>query len=184
MNGNLIEEKYLEGIYVGYRWFDSFAIKPRYPFGYGLSYTSFRWDPVELALEGTVLKARVRVTNTGQLPGKDVALLFAACPEGLRRKEQKRLIAFGKTGLLSPGAETVLTLEAEISQLASYHTGKSSWFLDAGCYALFLGKNAEHLRPLGTLTLEKPRFSSRLHVLCPLKDALPEKQPPREARDS
>ena len=184
MNGNLIEEKYLEGIYVGYRWFDSFAIKPRYPFGYGLSYTSFRRDPAELVLDGTVLKARVRVTNTGKVPGKDVALLFAACPEGLRRKERKRLIAFGKTGLLSPGAETVLTLEADISQLASYHTGKSSWFLDAGCYALFLGENAEHLRPLGTLTLENPRFSSRLHVLCPLKDALPEKQPPREARDS
>ena len=110
--------------------------------------------------------------------------LYAACPSAELTTERKRLAAFGKTGLLSPGAETVLTLEAEISQLASYHTGKSAWFLDAGCYALFLGKNAEHLRPLGTLTLEKTRFSSRLHVLCPLKDALPEKQPPREARES
>ena len=184
MNGNLIEEKYLEGIYVGYRWFDSFALKTRYPFGYGLSYTSFRWEPAGLTLEGTLLKARLRVTNTGNVPGKDVALLFAACPEGLRMKERKRLIAFGKTGLLQPGGETLLTLEADISQLASYHTGKSAWFLDAGRYALLLGETAQQLCPLGTLTLENAHFSSRLHAICPLKDALPEKQPSQETRDS
>ena len=184
MNGNLIEEKYLEGIYVGYRWFDAFAIKPRYPFGYGLSYTAFRKDPMDLSLDGTVLTARIRVTNTGKVPGKDAALLFAACPEGLRRKERKRLIAFGKTGLLQPGAETILTLRADISQLASYHTGKSAWFLDAGRYALLLGETAEQFCPVGVLALEKAHFSARLHAICPLKDALPEAQPPQDARDS
>ena len=181
MNGNLLEEKYAEGIYVGYRWFDSFEIKPRYPFGYGLSYTTFRREAAGLTLSGTGLSVSVRVTNTGNVPGKDVPMLFAACPEGLRQKERKRLIAFGKTKLLKPGEETVLTLEADISQLASWHTGKSTWFLDSGRYALLLASDAEHLFPAGALTLSGSVFGRRMRAICPLHDALPERKPEKAA---
>ncbi|MBQ3704922.1 MAG: glycoside hydrolase family 3 C-terminal domain-containing protein [Clostridia bacterium] len=183
MNGNLLEEKYREDIYVGYRWFDSFEIRPRYPFGYGLSYTSFRTEAAGVSLAGSALQVRVRVANEGHLAGKETVFLFAACPEGLRKKERKRLIAFGKTGLLQPGEEKELVLWAEISQLASWHTGKSAWMMDAGSYALLIGKDAEHVAPAGELTLKRAHFGPRMQSICPLHDALPLMEPGEEARE-
>ncbi len=183
MNGNLMEEKYREGIYVGYRWFDAFEIKPRYPFGCGLSYTDFdaAVSPAGAALKGKAVEVPVTVTNTGKVPGKAVYFLFAACPDGLRRKERKRLIAYGKTPLLQPGASAVLTLKAGLEQLASWHAGKSAWYLDKGRYRLLLGSDAENLRGVATLTLADMVWGGRQHRLCPLTDALPEFRPTDEA---
>ena len=183
MNGNLIEEKYHEGIYVGYRWFDSFEILPRYPFGFGLSYTAFRQECRGITLNGTKIEVRICVTNEGNLPGKDTLLLFASCPEGLRRKERKRLIAFGKTPCLQSGGKAEVILCAEINQLASWHTGKSSWFMDAGNYVLLLGKDAEQVSPVGTLTLSQVAFGPRMHAICPLHDSLSLMEPEQGIRD-
>ena len=96
-NGNLIQEKYTEGIYVGYRYFDSFQVRPRFPFGFGLSYTDFRWELTALKGEAGMVRAAVRVENTGSAPGREVIQLYAACPQVTRIKEHRRLVAFGKT---------------------------------------------------------------------------------------
>jgi len=184
MNGNLIEEKYLEGIYVGYRWFDAFEVTPRYPFGFGLSYTTFSVTAAgeQTKLTETGFEVPVTVTNTGKTAGKEVVFLFAACPPGLRRKERKRLIGFGKTPLLQPGESVTLRMSAGFELLASYHAGRSSWFLDGGAYRLLLASDAAHFSPVATLELRDTLFGDRQHRICPLHDALPELQP-EEAAD-
>ena len=183
MNGNLIEEKYLEGIYVGYRWFDAFEIAPRYPFGFGLSYPSFESvpGPDPVSISGRELHVPVTVKNTGAVPGREVVFLFASCPDGLRRKERKRLIGFGKTPLLQPGESASLTVTAGLELLASYHAGKSAWFLDRGEYRLLLARDAACFRGIATLTLKDTLLGGRQHRICPLQDALPELSPASEA---
>ena len=181
MDGNIVEEKYREGIYVGYRWFDAFEIKPRYPYGYGKSYTNFSVLSPCIRLTDNAIEASFTVTNTGDVPGKEVVFLFAACPDGLRRKERKRLIAFAKTPLLQPGETVTLTLKAGYEFLASYHAGKSAWYLDKGEYRLLFGSNAENVNPLATLTLADIVWGEKQHRICPLLDALSEFQPKSEA---
>ncbi len=181
MNGNLVEEKYYEGIYVGYRRFDAFEIRPRYPFGYGRSYTVFDCETAGTKLTEAGIEVSVKVTNTGKNAGRHVCFLFAACPDGIRAKERKRLIAFGKTPLLQPGESVTLTLKAGYALLASYHGGRSAWFMDKGEYRLLLAADAEHYGPVATLTLSAPIFGERQHRICPLLDSLPETRPTVEA---
>lgn len=183
-NGNLYEEVYAEGIYVGYRYFDSFLVKPRYPFGFGRSYTAFSMMCEEIRVDGEEVIARVRVTNEGDLPGKQVIQLYAACPPGKRPKERKRLAAFGKTELLAPGACGMLTLTFSLELLESYDTGHSSYYLDGGMYGLFLGENAEACRLAGKLTLRERVVLQKLSPICPLQDALKELVPGKAAEEA
>ena len=183
MNGNLIEEKYLEGIYVGYRWFDAFEIAPRYPFGFGLSYTEFSQTAQAFSADASGVRVTVRVKNTGCYPGRDTVLLFAACPAGLRRKERKRLAGFGKTPLLQPGECADVDLLIAYDQLASYHAGKAMWYMDAGAYRILLAKDAANVTPVGTVTLEAAAFGGKMDRICPLHDALPEMKPQDEQDD-
>lgn len=175
--GNLIEEKYTEGIYVGYRYFDSFGVPVRYPFGYGLTCTEFDVKTGEVSVREGCVSISVTVTNSGARSGRQVVQLYGACPGGLRKKERKRLIAFRKTGLLSPGDSEIFTLTADLNQLASYHTGRSAWFLDRGNYYLLLGTDAGNTEVCGVLTLGETVFSEKYANICPLLDALAELQP-------
>ena len=181
MNGNLIEEKYSEGIYVGYRWFDAFEIKPRYPFGYGLSYTSFRRDCSGITFMDGVCTVKVSVENTGSAAGKDTVFLFAACPDGLRRKERKRLAGYAKTPLLRPGEKAELQISFTPDKLASYHTGKAAWYLDKGLYRILLAEDAGQFRGIASLSLKETVMGSVQSRICPLLDALAELKPDREA---
>jgi len=181
MDGNIIEEKYHEGIYVGYRWFDAFEIQLRYPFGYGLSYTRFDVEAGEAACTEQGVSLKVTVTNVGDAAGREVVFLFAACPDGFRRKERKRLIAYAKTPLLQPGERAELTLCAGFEALASYHAGRSEWFMDRGDYRLLLASDAAHVRPAATMTLADTAWGGRQPRICPLHDALSEWQPKTDA---
>ena len=178
-DGNLIQEKYTEGIYVGYRYFDSFGVRPRFCFGYGLSYTQFGWSLEGLYAEKGMVRADVRVENLGSAPGREVMQLYAACPQVTRSKEYRRLVAFGKTRLLQPGESQVLKLGFAPSLLSSYHTARSQYFLDAGSYGLYLGNSLDSARPAARLTLEKFTVTEQLSPICPLLDALTEITPPK-----
>ena len=94
INGNVDEEYYREGIYVGYRYFDSFDVKPRYPFGYGLSYTSFSIHTKEVDTAGDEVKLTVSVKNTGAHAGQEVVQVYVSCPQVKMKKEYQRLAAF------------------------------------------------------------------------------------------
>ena len=101
--------RYKEGIYVGYRYFDSFGVEPRYAFGYGKSYTDFTVETKTVELVGTDVQLSVGVTNTGAFSGKEIVQIYVSCPQAGQAKEYQRLAAFGKTRLLAPGEQETLT---------------------------------------------------------------------------
>lgn len=142
-NGNLDDEYYKEGIYVGYRYFDSFGKKPAYPFGYGLSYTSFNITVNDVALDGEKLNAKVSVKNTGsEFAGRELVQLYVSAPDGRIEKPVKELKAFAKTKELKPGEAQELTLTARVSEFASYDESKASYVLESGIYFIRIGKDA------------------------------------------
>ena len=142
LNGDLDNEYYKEDIYVGYRYFDSFDKSVRYPFGFGLSYTNFSLCTQSVAIHGTVAEAEVTVTNIGLVSGKEVVQLYVSLPEGSRKKEYQRLIAFAKTAELEPGTAENLTLQFDLSDCASYCESTAQWRLEAGRYLVRVGNSS------------------------------------------
>ncbi len=171
-DGNVIREYYKEDIYVGYRYFDSFGVKPRYPFGYGLSLTTFEEKVEQVRAENGELKAEVTIRNTGSRNGRQVVQLYASCPAGLRKKEMKRLIGFAKTAELAPGAKETLTVTVPLRLLASYHTGQASWYLDRGAYTVLLSTDGIRLQAVAALQLQETVFLHETGNILPLQDAL------------
>ena len=179
-NGNIIEEKYTDGIYVGYRYFDSFGVRTRYPFGYGLSYTEFAVRCQAVSVKEDMVYTEIEVENTGSVPGKEVVQIYVSCPQGKLKKENKRLTAFGKTKLLAPGEKQTIVLDFRIALLESYHAGQSSYFLEKGAYYLFVGVDARRCSVEAVLTLEETVRMQKLKNICPLLDAVAEISPTDE----
>lgn len=134
-----------EGIYVGYRHYCTHGVKSAYPFGFGLSYTSFSRDGLEvIACEGG-WKVRCRVTNTGSAAGKDVVQLYVSAPQGgaLLDKPERELKGFAKTALLAPGESEVVEIAVSAEELASFVEARNAWVTDAGSYIFRIADNAE-----------------------------------------
>ena len=148
-------ENYYEGIYVGYRYFDSFGIKPRYPFGFGLSYTTFFQTAESVSLAGTNVTVSVKVKNTGNCAGKEVIQLYLQKPHGKLDKESKSLVAFGKTKLLDPGEEEILAVSFDMAQQGSFDESAGAFVLEPGEYGLLVGNSSDNTCPYGVLTLNK-----------------------------
>lgn len=146
---------YTEDIYVGYRYFETIpgaSGKVNYPFGFGLSYTSFDWSVVSAVEQNGVIKVRINVTNTGRMEGKEVLQIYAGAPQGLLGKPAKSLVAFRKTRLLKEGESQLLNLEFSVDAMASYDdTGKvqkSAYVLEAGDYMLFVGTSVRDVKKI------------------------------------
>ena len=167
LNGDLKNENYKEGIYVGYRYFDSFGVQPAYPFGFGLSYTAFDVAFDSLTARGTKLTVTAQVTNTGKHPGKEVAQLYASAPDGAFAKEYQSLCAYGKTKLLSPGESQTLELSFDLTQLASYRESDNCYVLEKGDYLLRLGNSSRNTKPVCIVTLSEEAIVSRHEAICP-----------------
>jgi len=169
LNGNLKEEFYKEGIYVGYRYFDSFGVEPAYPFGFGLSYTSFAIHSAGIDVQGSQVTVKAAVTNTGSTyAGKEVAQLYVSAPNGNLHKEYQSLAAFGKTGELAPGAKQVLTLSFDLRSLASYREADGAYVLEAGAYLLRLGNSSRNTVVVGVVNLGAEAVVSRHCHICPV----------------
>ncbi len=158
--------EYKEGIFVGYRYFDSFAVQPRYPFGYGLSYTDFRMGDPEVELRNAEVRFSVRITNTGKLPGRQTLQLYASCPEEGLNKEYQRLAAFGKTHCLNPGEAEDLTLSFPFSALAVYDERTAQTVLEPGDYLLRLGSSSRDTLKIACLRLARRVVLSQHRNLC------------------
>ena len=144
-NGNPSEVVYEEGIFVGYRHYDSKGIKPLYPFGYGLSYTRFKMDRPVVVSSEEGYAILVDVTNTGNLPGKEVVQLYVEAPPGSLVKPEKELRAFAKTKLLAPGETQRLSLNICKADLASYDESRHAWVTDTGRYRLQIGNSVANI---------------------------------------
>ncbi|MFN8341358.1 MAG: glycoside hydrolase family 3 C-terminal domain-containing protein [Cyclobacteriaceae bacterium] len=139
------EVVYEEGVYVGYRYYSTFGVKPAYPFGYGLSYTSFLYSNLNLSAPAFTnqLTAAVTVTNSGAVPGKEVVQLYLSAPNGKLDKPASELKAFAKTRLLQPGESQTLTFTLRPRDLSSYQTKLTAWVADAGTYTVRIGTSDE-----------------------------------------
>ena len=161
---------YTEDIYVGYRYFETVpgaADKVNYPFGFGLSYTTFQWNTVFVDLGKDMVNIEADVTNTGKYAGKEIIQLYGSAPQGVLGKPSKVLVAFEKTKLLAPGETQRLFLSFPLAALASYDdlgkVQKSAYVLEAGDYTFYLGnsiRNTEKLKPV--YTLEATRITEQL----------------------
>ncbi len=177
LNKNVKEEYYKEGIYVGYRYFDSFQVEPRYPFGFGLSYTDFSIEPIEIINNKTKILTRVKVINTGTMySGKEICQLYVSAPTGKLHKEFQALASFGKTKELKPGEEEILTLEFDIKDMASYKEADATFILEAGNYILRLGNSSRNTSIVGMVHLMEECIVSKHENICPVKDKLEELQ--------
>lgn len=161
---------YKEGIYVGYRYYDTFHIKPAYEFGYGLSYTTFKVGPVKLA--STVVKnkliAQITVTNTGKVAGKEVVQAYVSAPAKSIAKPSQELKDFAKTRLLQPGESQTITFNIPVTSLASFHNNKNAWIADAGEYQLRIGTSSRQIKQTVAFKLPAIVVTERVHsVLHP-----------------
>ena len=138
--------RYEEGIYVGYRWFDKEDLAVSYPFGYGLSYTSFEYSEPTVVNDGKTVTATVCVKNTGSVAGKEVVELYVSAPAGSLDKPVKELKAYAKTAKLAPGESAQVTLTFPTSELASFDEAASAWVVDAGTYTFLFGASSRDIR--------------------------------------
>ena len=166
LNGNLEEEYYKEGIYVGYRYFDSYGIEPRYPFGYGLSYTAFSMEMKKARVKEEKVKLRVAVTNTGDRPGKEIVQVYAVLPQKGLKKEFQRLVGFAKTGLLAPGETEKVKISFRLEELSSYRTEDAVTLLEAGDYVLMVGNSSRNTKAEVVLRVPKETILYHHSNIC------------------
>ena len=170
LNGDLKNEYYKEGIYVGYRYFDSFGVEPRFHFGYGLSYTSFETKVINAKLDGREVELIVNVLNTGSVKGKETVQVYASLPSGKLDKEYQRLVAFAKTDELGAGCEQNLKIRFDVERLASYDEAAASYVLEKGEYVIKAGNSSAENTPVFVIVVEEELILSRHENVFP-KDA-------------
>lgn len=153
-----------EDIYVGYRYFDTFKKDVAYPFGFGLSYTTFEMGKPSVKANGKNIEVSVTVKNTGKVAGKQVAQVYVTAPKGAYEKPAKELKAFGKTRELKPGENQTLKMTLEKRDLASFDEANSQWKVDAGNYLFQVGTDVESIK--GTATLKVAEYIEKTSRAC------------------
>jgi beta-glucosidase len=148
---------YEEGVYVGYRYYETFGVRPAYEFGYGLSYTSFSYGTVSMSgskFSGEIT-ATVSIKNMGKRAGKEVVQLYIAAPFNKIDKPVLELKAFTKTRLLQPGETQAVRFLIEPRQLSSFDPETSNWVAEAGTYTVKIGSSSRDIRQTGIFTVDK-----------------------------
>ena len=164
--GDHDDTEYREGVYVGYRYFEAVDKKPLFPFGFGLSYTSFELGPVETTLTGSLVTVRVRVKNTGARPGREVVQVYLSAPNGKLDRPRQELAAFAKTALLDPGEEETVEAAFDLRDSAAYDAARSAWILEAGDYVLRVGNSSDSTKPAAILRLNEEVITLQAHPCC------------------
>lgn len=182
-NGNPHEEDYLEGIYVGYRWFNINDIKARYPFGYGLSYTEFSKKCEKITVEKGIVTCAISIKNVGDYAGKEVVQIYLSAPNDKLIKEKVSLSGFAKTKCLQPDEKQILNVVFNLRDFASYDEKRAMFVLEKGEYILYLGENAEDLTPIGVLVADREIITEKCKNVCPMKNEIAFFNPPINERE-
>ena len=162
-DGDNKQEDYKEGIYVGYRYFDTFNITPAYEFGYGKSYTSFDVEPLTVAADENNVSVTVNVTNTGDTySGKEVVEVYFSAPDGSIEKPYQELAGFAKTDNLAPGESQKLTVTYKTTEMSSYDEAKAADVMEDGDYIVRVGDSSRNTKVAGVLTLDKDVVTEQL----------------------
>lgn len=184
MSKDTSREYYQEGIYVGYRYFDKAGIRPRYCFGYGKSYTEFSWTTDKITIDKNNVSVSVKIKNTGAIySGREVIQLYVQLPSGKIPKEEKRLVAFAKTKILSPGEEQCLMMKFQISSCASFDEKAGAYVLEAGHYGIMPGNASDTAVPAAYLFLERDIVVRCVRHICGRTEELHEIVLPERQRE-
>ena len=150
-----------EDIYVGYRYFDTFGKTVAYPFGYGLSYTTFKFSNLKASAKGDKVNVSVTVTNTGKTAGKQVAQIYVSAPKGNIEKPKRELKGFAKTRSLKPGESQTLNITLDRRDLTSFDEANSQWLGNAGDYAIEVGDNVENIA--SSVNVKLAEYTEKVH---------------------
>lgn len=184
MNGNTDDEYYSEGIYVGYRYFDTYGIEPSYCFGYGKGYTDFKIKTTDVKIEKNQVILDTQVENTGTTyAGKEVVQVYYSAPEGHIGKPYQELAAFAKTRLLYPGEKEVIRLSFPIDSMASYDTDQACWVLEKGDYLLRVGNSSRNTGIEGAISIKETIITDKLKNICKNAEAFEEWKGPDKKRE-
>lgn len=174
--GDMDDTPYTEGIYVGYRYFDTVHEKPDFPFGYGLSYTEFEMTVKGTAADAEKIAITAEVKNTGAFAGKEVVQAYYCAPSGKLDKPCQELAAFGKTKELQPGESGEVTLSFDTADMASYDTELAAYILEAGEYIIRVGNSSANTVPCCKVVLDETVVVKKVKNICPgcsLEDFVP-----------
>ncbi len=168
--GDKNDTRYTEGIYVGYRYFDSIGKKALFPFGYGTSYTTFSMNTDEVAVENGKVSVKVNVQNVGNRAGKEVVQIYISAPEGKLDQPYQTLAAFAKTSELAPGAAEDVVVDFNFSQLASYDTERASYILEKGNYIIRVGNSSVDTTVAAVAVLDEEVITLQAQNSCGTTD--------------
>lgn len=176
--GNRKFNHYTEDIFAGYRYFDTFRKEVLYPFGFGLSYTSFQLTPGETRRENNHTVVSVSVRNTGETSGKEVVQVYCHCPEGKLEKPEKVLVGFVKTKLLEPGKEQTVSVMVRDADCASFDEGgetgcAGAFVLEAGRYSLLVGNSSAAVTEAAAFEVENTTVVAQCKNVCGPQEPFP-----------
>lgn len=164
-------QEYTEGIFVGYRYFDTFKVSPRYAFGFGLSYTTFEIRFIDAAINAKTVIVRASVSNTGDANGREVVQLYASYPI--------KLVAFCKTALLSPGEQETVELSFDINDLADYDESRAAWVIPDSQIILRLGNASDCTVPVCAIVPGAEIITEKCVNICPNVGSIKELECPQ-----
>lgn len=166
--------EYQEGIYNGYRYFNTFGVRPAYSFGFGLSYTEFSHQITEFSYASGNVTVSCSVKNCGDsYCGREVIQVYVSAPDGILEKPFKELKGFAKTGLLAPGEEEILSIKIDGKSLASYDAQRNCWILEAGYYDVYVGNSLESSSYVSSVEVKKEICVSRNRSLAGIRHPFP-----------
>ncbi len=162
-DGNIQKESYYEGIFVGYRYFDTFGITPAYEFGFGLSYTDFDIKVDSVTADADKVNVTATVTNTGKTySGKEVVEVYFSAPDTTSEKAYQELAAFAKTDTLAPGDSQTLTMSYDTADMAYFNEEKAAYVLDAGTYYVRVGNSSRNTTVAAALNVDDSVITEQL----------------------
>jgi len=162
---NPVNSFYKEGVYVGYRYYESFNVPVSFEFGFGLSYTTFGYSNLKMSSDtfSDKINVTVQVKNTGSVAGKEVAELYLSAPNQVMEKPAQELKGFAKTQLLKPGESQTLSFELDKRSIASFRGGISAWVADKGDYKVHIGASSKDIRLDSSFNLPEEQIVERVH---------------------
>ncbi len=168
--GDINDTRYKEGIYVGYRYFDTVGRKPLYPFGYGLSFTTFETKITDVTRQKDVFTVKADVKNTGAFKGKEVVQLYLSAPSTAIDRPYQELCGFAKTEEIAPGETASVEITFALSDFCAYNTAAEAYVLEAGEYILRAGNDSGNTSVCGVISLEDSITVKQVKNLCKTPD--------------
>ena len=162
---------YSEGIYMGYKYFDTFGKDVVYPFGYGLSYTEFGYDEITAQIDKTTVIIKVTVTNNGEFEGRDVVQCYLSAPDGELDKPYQVLCGFEKTKWLGSEESETVVLKIDLTKFSSYNEKTAEYILEKGDYVFRVGKHSRDTKPVCVVNIDETVVCKKVkNLLTPKQD--------------